>query len=488
MMQDNSKQAPISRHILPVMQWCWLTLLTCFTAFKYSPVIDADVLLNSLMSTRNITLFYWGQNRLLNVLPVLAAPFQDPALNLHAVLFLSSLFTFLLILVLSRFAAKVGGQGQRTNNASLIFLTLSSLFILCLEGPAISIIAIGHIEYSLPFLLGATAIYLAWFKKSSPILRYSAVIAFIFIATGLNPSIFLVIYFILLASWIYQKRFEKQNWFIGAIALASFASWAGISRIYGNIPYGKYDFDHLLEGINIVGGFLLKLVDLPITLTILGAWACWKATQTTSNVATGNLKVKLQIFCTYAFVVFSIGWLIFFSGNHWVVANDFNVRYFVFIIFGALLIAGIEINLILSHAQKKLCFVMVAILMLLAAVSVYSKPSPLENFKIFAESNSIAPPSYDFYAGDYWAVWPAVYRNQLLGKAGYGFANRGESNSIAATQYANAQFENAGHIYALCLKRTPQSCALDAQKIIGSVKLKTYKRINDDAIEIQLSR
>lgn len=480
--------APKFRKILLVFEALWLLLLTGFTALKYAPGMDADVLLNSLMSTRNITVFYWGQNRLLNVLPVLAAPFQDPALNLCAVLFLSSLFTFLLILVLSRFAAKVGKQSQYSSNASLIFLALSSLFILCLQESAISIIAIGHIEYSLPFLLCATAIYLAWFKKQNPFLGYSVVIAFIFIATGLNPSIFLVICFILLASWIYQRQFERKNWLVGVVALGSFAAWAGISRIYGNIPYGKYDFAHLLEGVNIVGSLLLKLVDLPITLTILGAWAFWKATQTISNKGAGSIQVKLQIFCTYAFVVFSISWLIFFSGNHWVVANDFNIRYFVFIIFGALLIAGIEINLILSHVQKKLCFVMVAILMLLAAVSVYSKPNPLENFKIFAESNSIAPPSYDFYAGDYWAVWPAVYRNQLLGKAGYGFANRGESNSIAATQHADAQFENVGHIYALCLKRTPQSCALDAQKIIGPVKLKTYKRINDDAIEIQLSR
>jgi UDP-N-acetylmuramyl pentapeptide phosphotransferase/UDP-N-acetylglucosamine-1-phosphate transferase len=96
---------------------------------------------------------------------------------------------------------------------------------------------------------------MVWFQKCSLLIRNLLANAFIFIATGLNPSIFLAISYILFASWIYQKRFEKKDWIIAITALASFGAWAGISRMYGGIPYGKYDFAQLLEGINIVAGF-----------------------------------------------------------------------------------------------------------------------------------------------------------------------------------------------------------------------------------------
>lgn len=42
-----------------------LVLFSCLTVNKYSPeFLHADVIINSVMSLQNITLFYWGQNRL----------------------------------------------------------------------------------------------------------------------------------------------------------------------------------------------------------------------------------------------------------------------------------------------------------------------------------------------------------------------------------------------------------------------------------------
>jgi hypothetical protein len=43
---------------------------------------DADTILQSLMSTQKVTLFYWGQDRYANFLPFIYSWIKSPKLNL----------------------------------------------------------------------------------------------------------------------------------------------------------------------------------------------------------------------------------------------------------------------------------------------------------------------------------------------------------------------------------------------------------------------
>ena len=71
----------------------WLVSMSVLTVLKHAPAaLNADILLNSIMSLQKVTLFYWGQNRLLSILPFIVAPATDPAVNLALVLLITYLF------------------------------------------------------------------------------------------------------------------------------------------------------------------------------------------------------------------------------------------------------------------------------------------------------------------------------------------------------------------------------------------------------------
>lgn len=63
--------------------------------------VIGDVILYSVMSLQNVTLFFWEQNRLLNVGPALTSMIREPGLNLLANLVFPALTFFLLLRVWS---------------------------------------------------------------------------------------------------------------------------------------------------------------------------------------------------------------------------------------------------------------------------------------------------------------------------------------------------------------------------------------------------
>lgn len=85
----------------------WLCLVVALTATACAPrYLNADMLLNSVMSLQHVTLFYWGQNRLLNVLPLVASVTSDPQYNLWLVILLPVVAFFLLLQAMTVLAAR----------------------------------------------------------------------------------------------------------------------------------------------------------------------------------------------------------------------------------------------------------------------------------------------------------------------------------------------------------------------------------------------
>jgi hypothetical protein len=56
---------------------------------------DGDGILTALMSTQHLTWYFWGQDRLLNLLPAIASPVTDIEWNLRFQVFLRSFFAYL---------------------------------------------------------------------------------------------------------------------------------------------------------------------------------------------------------------------------------------------------------------------------------------------------------------------------------------------------------------------------------------------------------
>lgn len=111
------------RKVVAFLKLLWLLIISAMTAIKYSPeYLNADILLNSIMSLQKITLYYWGQNRLLNILPLLAYPIANPSYNLILIIFVTSATLFALVLLISKFVTRSFGGGGRLIGFFLPFL------------------------------------------------------------------------------------------------------------------------------------------------------------------------------------------------------------------------------------------------------------------------------------------------------------------------------------------------------------------------------
>ncbi len=142
----------------------WLGLITHVTVSGLAPAfLNADVILNSVMSLQNITPFYWGQNRLLNVVPLLAWPIRDPALNLLAILYLNTGLYYLVLWTFARGAVALTAVHAQSREwlTTAVFVSLSSAALLILTPQATFELALWHHEYTLPLVLLGAALLLA---------------------------------------------------------------------------------------------------------------------------------------------------------------------------------------------------------------------------------------------------------------------------------------------------------------------------------------
>ena len=119
---------PESRRVLQGVGWGLLLLaLAALSVNRLAPAhLNADVLLQSVMSLQRVTLFYWGQNRLMNFLPLLLQGIRDPQLNLYALLGLAALAHHAWLLALAHGMRELAGAGQRVSLLAL-FLLLTAL-------------------------------------------------------------------------------------------------------------------------------------------------------------------------------------------------------------------------------------------------------------------------------------------------------------------------------------------------------------------------
>jgi hypothetical protein len=76
--------------------------LSVLTINRFAPQsLNADTVLHSIMSLQNVTVFYWGQNRFLNLFPWLLSWINNASANLYAELLLFSFNFFALLCCLA---------------------------------------------------------------------------------------------------------------------------------------------------------------------------------------------------------------------------------------------------------------------------------------------------------------------------------------------------------------------------------------------------
>lgn len=466
--------------IIGAMTIAWLIVIAGLTVMRYAPAyLNADVILNSVMSLQRITLFYWGQNRLLSVLPMLVYPFRDPAWNLGAVLLITSLSFYGLLYVISWWVVHISNDSivDRPGLTLKVFIAVSIYTLVVLKPISIFEVAIGHIEYSGALLLLALAAYMLLKARGRSMASFAVGVMALFIAMGMNPSIVIPMAFLVTALPFYRRAIGKTDIVVGVASLLIFVLWTIVSKFFGKTTYGKFDVSRWLIGLDrSVENISSTVEPVVLLLSILLFILAWVAA---SYVKKRKLCWSLEErFILFFGLLFSIVWLMAFSMSSWVATNKYHWRYFSFIIFVGILFVAISVRKLIENVNNWLSSILVAACAVVAVGLLYPGVKPFSGYPLFRQVDRLSKPGAALYAGNYWKVWPSVMRDMMAGHEAYGLTFRGEANSTAVTEFVMRNIDLKGEARVLCLETKAESCLQSIKKIVGpAVEGKT---VHDD--------
>lgn len=464
-------------------------VLSAMTVNKFSPeFLNADVIINSVMSLQNITLFYWGQNRLINFMPLLASLFKTPSVNLYFVLGAASIVHYTLLLYFAKRVISVYGLKQKDYMDTKIFLIISFIFVVIAKKQTIFSIAIWHIEYSIPLLM----ISWAFFDIIEKRLRFGSWLVLatvlIVIATGMNYSITVVSCALIGAYVFYIKKNSNRVIIFTLISVFSFIIWNMIAKHFGNLPYSKFSLKQIAVGLPIVAHNLLDAFELSgvvaivFCITIICAPCSLFGRKALDNCS------RLESYIIYSIAAFCFFWMIMFTLNKWVEMNQFSNRYFTFIIYGLLTVAAFQTYKLLRMMGYWSSSVIAGGALILIIVILWNGFVKLPDFNIFKRIQKKVPENHELYSGDYWLVWPAVFRDMMVGKPAFGLAYRGEGNKEKVRAVVDRQILYKGHFSVLCLNDKTESCEGQISRIVGDSFVDRVVAIRDGVNELQLKR
>ena len=466
---------------LRLLALVWLCLVITLTATAYAPEhLNADMLLNSIMSLQRVTLFYWGQNRLLNVLPFLASVITDPLFNLWFVIFFPVTVFFLLLQMMVAWAARSLCVDAATGVQGLIIL--SSAVLLLLRPVAVAEMAIGHLEYSLSALLVMLVLWLAWSGAVSGRGRGLLIGALLFLALGVNPAALLALGFAVLGRLLYRRVFSLADAGLLGFATALFIFWMMVSRLVASTSYAGLSWQLLPDGLAAVFPALLQLLDapyLPLLALLLPALLLIRPGQPGEGSAIERMTVL-------AAAAFALSWTLLFCANRWVALNDFHWRYFIYPLFAVLLVTAFRLVAMLRQIPVHAGWMAAVLLALSAGLKVYQPLRPVTDFSLMQQVQRVEPQPWGLYAGDYWLVWPAVWRDLMLGRPAYGLAYRGDANREAAGAHISREIDTAGGFSVLCLNAQAGDCLSWVGTFSGPVICRQAQAVSSQAMLLKL--
>lgn len=443
-----------------------LGCLATITVLRYTaPYIQADGVLQSIMSVQDVNLFFWGQNRFASVVPFLASPIADPTLNLLACLLLNAGFFYGLLLVLSWMGLRAVA-GRRSWTALLVLWLVVSAAVNVLIAPGtIQIIALETQPYSLSWLLALGA-FLLW--KRSVWWAYAAAVAMVAVAVGLNQSVIVGAAFLAVVEMVRRRQWLRWP-ALGAVYVLWFGAWAWMSArwggIAGPIPDSAQDylsFDSLQvskRSGEAVGSIVGALAPIRFSVVLVVACLCLLALSPARRSA---LVPRLALI-----TAFSTGYFVLFAGNSWVAANNFAVRYFFPVLMAIILIVSVPIAAVLldppvlRHRGTRPLAIGLALVAVAASLAgPLVPPSRSQVFQSvqatvdYARENRI-----DYLAGFYWDVWPTLYGTLQDGRESHfatAFKSGGDPEAYEARLDADLATGQAPR--ALCINESDDVC------------------------------
>lgn len=426
---------------------------------------NADTLLHPLMSLQNTTLFYWGQNRLANLIPFLLSWITAPELNMwaHLGLFAFSFFAFLAVLAFAG-APRLHPDITWTDRW-LVFLMLTAVSLLVLLPPAASVLLVEGHPYAPSFLLLSIAV-LTLTRDGVGLLSTSIALLCLFAAIGMNPSVALVPLSLVVLRFVGLPTRK-----IAVIVVATpvcLAAWLALSR-FGPAPPHPY-FGMSLGSLgsdlsDAASGMLeaLRPAGLALVACVLGVGAF-------AGLGSPRPRREWQAICFLG--ALAVGWWVAFATNEWVkTANQSHFRYFSVAILALAVAACVLLFSFVRDAGRTAKAFVAAVCMAIAVGVLWRPPVSWSRYEVvenvalyvdFAERNDVR-----FVVGDYWLAWPTVFELIRRGRPGFGLAWRGEGNRAAIVAAIEAELRNGRLPRALCIAEPASDCIEAAARVSG---------------------
>lgn len=414
---------------------------------------------------QKVTLFYWGQDRYANFLPFLYSWIPSPKVNLLAIYFTSGLSFFLLLELISDLIAKLSGKKIATFRL-VCFLVLSLVSLLVLNKKGIYIFAYAAQPYSMSFLLMGWSWLLVCHHRIDG-LKTIIVFLLMLVAVGINPSIMLITWAILVIYLFFRKNLKI--FILPILATGLFFFWQYLSNGV-NAPHEDYSkfnqtallFQSLKATIN---NFSQETARLPVTFALLGLSIALFIALIKKSVIPKRVQ-HLMVLLT----LLALFWWCLFTMSDWVTRNNFHFRYF----FPSILILLVLISMSISYAllsmptQLHMPFA-VALFFLISAIAV-KQIMPMKNWNSSGSFDGVGQymdlKEARILAGGYWQVWPALFRIQsithhkhtdghprLYGAAFRGSVNRAEMDSLIIREQKQGKVSTA-----VCIGAEPDQC------------------------------
>lgn len=470
----------------------WLFIISVITVLHVGPhILNADILLNTIMSLQNVTLYYWGQNRLLNIVPFVVSSIEEPSLNLTAVLLIASVSFYSLVYMMVRVATMTVDSATDTSLSLSVFLLLSSAFNLLFSVTALGNMAVWHVQYSLSLLL-TTAAYLILFDSSwSRIYIWKVFFSSVslILSIGLNPSVVIPAFLIGIAVCVYRRKVGFAEFVLTSISGVSFFAWDFVANQYGSMPYSQFSLNALPVALQEVFSSMLPEVNL-LYLLLLGSLILFHRIIIALLNGSTNQHYSIVRYVTGISLLFALGWTILFASNKWVEMNGYHWRYFIYPVFAIAFVFALYLSSVCKQLGSRWSL-FVAVLVSGCTIALMALSIPTLNFSqypVFDRVNKMTKPGSKLYAGNYWDVWPSVLRDMMSGHEAYGLTYRGEANAEAARKFALDVEARDGGLTVYCLSSRESECLSNVNSIIGPWYLTETVPEGQNVLRLKLMR
>ena len=422
-------------HIL-VLIGLAVVVLSVFTVLRYTvDFLQADGVLQSVMSIQSVDLFFWGQNRFAAFVSLLASPIGDPSTNLFACLLINALSFHLLLLVLAWMGVRVLTNSRSAAATGIAFLVLCATAHTLLLPGRVHIMALESQPYSMSwvFTLGA---FMLWKRREW--WAFAVAVGMAGAAIGLNPTTVVGAAFLAVIELVRRRRWWRWMVFVVAWALW-LAVWQWLSARYGgrstpapepSLPYFTFSLGQFAANMTVSAKTILESFR-GARLVVLVVLAC---------LALVALDADRRAALVRRFAlatVFVVGYWTLFTGNAYVALSGYTFRYFYPVLMFVVVCVAAPLTAVLAGWPATLALperwrdrvaprtaslraVSTVIAVLATAVALAGPLRSPDTAPVLTETKATARYAIDhqarFISGYYWDMWPTLWEGLKSGR------------------------------------------------------------------------